>query len=934
MGSANLVPVPSPDDKHGIVRAIRKLASLRLNADSTPTFAELTLSGELNATGIGTGYIDFDITATPGEGPEGRMKWNATQHTAELTTGLGPVLQIGKEIYIDVYNNTASPILNGTAVYPVGAVAGFPSVEEADAEYHTTFRGDVLVTTMDIPAGTMGIATKLGEVHGLDTSGLSGPVYLAPAGTGILNNITNVKPSFPHYVIQLGGVSKIDPTDGVLLVQKVGIAADTTQNFWNGTFRETFDFLITSAGGVVTGSLSPANGHDDMTMMFSDGFSILTTTPAATIVLTAGTDSAPQRNFVYIPKSTKVLAVSTSDFPVDVEHIKVAIVVLRSAVATETEGAFGNQNYNDHIQSTVTNQGHLSHIGERIRQDSAKWYSGAEGSVSINAVPDPDEVTVAVTEGKIYQLHRQTFPAADMAVSSDIHVVNNLANPYVAVTDLNTQILDALGGSLTNRSFSFVVWGAINKTGEESHIFCNLPVGSYNSASSAIADALNYSVYTIPNLFKSTGFLIGRYTFSLSASGGGSWTLEDSADLRGFIPNLTAGGGAGGSGVTTFLGLTDTPSAYSGQALKVPQVNAGETALEFVSLVIDHGGLTGLADDDHTQYHTDARAATWLAANHETTFTHADISLNTTHRGLTSGNPHIVTPAELSLVIGTDVQAHDGGLDSLAGLTFVSASFVKMTAADTYSLRTIAQTASDLEASIDHDALLNFIANKHIDWTNATSSILTTGTAKIGGATDTEQLIIKLNASQSNSNPAIQVVDSSDVPLFCMSSDHVTNMYIGNNTGLVNGTPSEVTPVSVWNTYIGGDAGKANTTGYGNTGIGYRALTSLTSGFKNMAFGYQALQSATTADQNVAIGFNALSDVVSTADNVGIGASALTTCTGSNNIAIGFTAGLSISSGSSNTIIGRGACSQIVRNWAGNSNVVRDYGWKCFRNGQ
>ena len=35
------------------------------------------------------------------------------------------------------------------------------------------------------------------------------------------------------------------------------------------------------------------------------------------------------------------------------------------------------------------------------------------------------------------------------------------------------------------------------------------------------------------------------------------------------------------------------------------------------------------------------------------------IGLNTTHRGLTSGNPHNVTPTELGLVIGTDVQAYD-----------------------------------------------------------------------------------------------------------------------------------------------------------------------------------------------------------------------------------------------------------------------------------
>ena len=36
--------------------------------------------------------------------------------------------------------------------------------------------------------------------------------------------------------------------------------------------------------------------------------------------------------------------------------------------------------------------------------------------------------------------------------------------------------------------------------------------------------------------------------------------------------------------VTTFLALTDTPAAYTGQSLKVVRVNAGETALEFVTL--------------------------------------------------------------------------------------------------------------------------------------------------------------------------------------------------------------------------------------------------------------------------------------------------------------------------------------------------------------
>lgn len=40
------------------------------------------------------------------------------------------------------------------------------------------------------------------------------------------------------------------------------------------------------------------------------------------------------------------------------------------------------------------------------------------------------------------------------------------------------------------------------------------------------------------------------------------------------------------------------------------------------SLSIDHDDLGGLADDDHTQYHNDSRADTWIAEGHETDYPH------------------------------------------------------------------------------------------------------------------------------------------------------------------------------------------------------------------------------------------------------------------------------------------------------------------------
>lgn len=49
-------------------------------------------------------------------------------------------------------------------------------------------------------------------------------------------------------------------------------------------------------------------------------------------------------------------------------------------------------------------------------------------------------------------------------------------------------------------------------------------------------------------------------------------------------------------GVTTFLGLRDTPSSFSGETKKITRVNAGESALELVdseaalTFIIDGGG--------------------------------------------------------------------------------------------------------------------------------------------------------------------------------------------------------------------------------------------------------------------------------------------------------------------------------------------------------
>lgn len=119
-----------------------------------------------------------------------------------------------------------------------------------------------------------------------------------------------------------------------------------------------------------------------------------------------------------------------------------------------------------------------------------------------------------------------------------------------------------------------------------------------------------------------------------------------------------------------FTDLTDTPGTYSGQAAKVLQVNATETAVEFITSAL-----------------TDEKIK--ISANDTT----ADFL----------GNK--VTSANAKLVIA---EINDGLNEDL-------------------------QFTLD-ETAIDHDNLTNAGGNQHIDWTSASDNFVTSGSLTVTGA--------------------------------------------------------------------------------------------------------------------------------------------------------------------------------------------------------
>jgi hypothetical protein len=214
MGSPNLVPIPAPDDKLGIIRCLRKLASLRLNADSHPTFAGLTITGEMSIEGLVTDYVDFNLTPSV-SAQEGRAYWNTDDGTLNIGMPGGNVnLQVGQEILIRCRNTTGSLIVNGAAIRISGASGGKALIELADASDVNT--GVTGLATEDIANNSNGYINIKGMVRDFDTSSFAPGTHLFLNSGG---GLTNVPPTGNKRKAFVGTVIVQGSENGSVLIQ-------------------------------------------------------------------------------------------------------------------------------------------------------------------------------------------------------------------------------------------------------------------------------------------------------------------------------------------------------------------------------------------------------------------------------------------------------------------------------------------------------------------------------------------------------------------------------------------------------------------------------------------------------------------------------------------------------------------------------------------
>lgn len=158
----------------------------------------------------------------------------------------------------------------------------------------------------------------------------------------------------------------------------------------------------------------------------------------------------------------------------------------------------------------------------------------------------------------------------------------------------------------------------------------------------------------------------------------------------------------------------------------VPDANITQSSVTQHQGAIDHGSIAGLTDDDHPQYLLISDSTAVITQTKLDDFAtpddNTDLNATSTYHGLL---PKLDNT-------GTKYLRDDGTWQSVGGtgtVTTIKQDYVQVGDADIVTLNfdgtAFALTESpdthiniDVnEAGIDHDALANFVANEHIDWT-------------------------------------------------------------------------------------------------------------------------------------------------------------------------------------------------------------------------
>jgi len=856
---------------------------------------------------------------------EGLMYWDAEEKTLSLGMSGGNVnQQIGQEFFLRVKNTEGAQIDNGQLVYISGATGNFPEVKLADNGSMTTVAVAGMATE-DIADSGFGYITSAGKVNGVDTSSFASGATL---WLGTSGGFTDTRPPSPTWQVVIGTVIRSDATVGSVqlvpviiprlsFLSDVAVGAtvltdgdliswDLANLRWDRTTLASLGSSL--APNIDHGNLASAslldNDHTQYTLRedwYQNGF------PNRSDSTLTWTDSSPDRtmsiqptgaSFVYYQEGVRYTSTGDTVQITDVEgmHLIYYDGSTLTSLANPTDAQVDSAIRTKALVSYVywdTSAGAAIYVGEERHGssmspsshsyhhflDGLRWVAGlALNTISADGAGATADAQFGVDAGSV----------ADEDIYSPI-------SPVASTTGL--PIYYMLGASAEwqrhiESGFSARTYDGTSAT--------RLAWNEYTGGAWQLTEVANND-FVLCHIFSTTEkdtpmiAIMGQNDYStvIAARNGAleeiySLQLNDLA-----FPEIRP--------VGTVIFQTNLSYASAINA-RVRTTDEGDDYIDWrsdsvsraVISTTQHGALTGLLDDDHTQYiladGTRAFTGQILAAAGGTSAPAYSFNGNT-GTGMT-----VAFANNLNFSVGGSLKWSIDPSDRWVSNGGVILSAAGTAAAPGYAFK----TADDVDTGMFRAAEdeLGF-ATAGVERGRFGAS----GALTITGGSDTEQLIIKAHSAQTNANPLLELQDSIGTSLCSLSSDDVTNLFIGIGAGASN------TATAVNNVFVGNLAGNSNQTGKGVVAIGRTSSYLATDADNVVAIGLNACQN-NQSDRIVGIGTNSVFSNTSGAYNFAMGMNSLRyNQVGGSNICLGDAAGQGSSGNSfSNAVfIGRNA---------------------------
>jgi uncharacterized protein (TIGR02145 family) len=171
--------------------------------------------GKTTITGLNK-YIEkfaFNIASAQTLSNVGEIMYNSGSGTLELKMSNDVTLQIGQEHLRKVKNDSGVVITNGKLVYVSGGLGANALVKLATTEDQDAAQRTFGMATQDITVGGTGYITLLGDVNGLNTSGITEGAEL---WLGTSGNYTSTEPTGATPRVYIGRCLRSHATAGVV----------------------------------------------------------------------------------------------------------------------------------------------------------------------------------------------------------------------------------------------------------------------------------------------------------------------------------------------------------------------------------------------------------------------------------------------------------------------------------------------------------------------------------------------------------------------------------------------------------------------------------------------------------------------------------------------------------------------------------------------